>query len=291
MSRMSLGRAIAERVLGIDRRRSLPPFARSLNNRWKEGDSPSGSSAEAPVVALFGDCFTMFNEPGIGLAARRVFEAFGYRVVLADAGCCGRAKISTGLLGEAIDEVDATVARLLELIADTRLKAIIVAEPSCLSAIKDDWLALKVRAPLEARRRLAAMSFLPEQFLELRWGAHPQRPRFRSAPREVVLHGHCHQKALWGVESSAAFLRRVCGPSLLVLDSGCCGMAGSFGYLKRRFDLSQKIGELVLLPAARKAEADATIVAPGTSCRHQVHDGAGRHAQHPIEFIDRMLAR
>jgi len=307
------GKWLAERLLGIDRRRNLPAFARSLAKSWGERSDARGGHGElvaagetpappdgverkrtesraGPAVVLFGDCFTMYNEPGIGLAAQRVLEAFGYRVLLADAGCCGRAKISTGLLPEAIDEIDETLARLLPLVEDREVCAVLFAEPSCLSAVKDDWLSLRVAAPIEARRRLAAMSFLPEQFLEARWNDHPRRPELRSPAGDVVLHGHCHQKALWGVESSAAVLRRVCGSRLRVLDSGCCGMAGSFGYAARRFDLSMRIGELSLLPAARAAAGDATIVAPGTSCRHQIHDAAARSAVHPIVFIDSLLA-
>jgi Fe-S oxidoreductase len=104
-----------------------------------------------------------------------------------------------------------------------------------------------------------------------------------------VLHGHCHQKALWGSESSAALLRRLVGDRLTVLDSGCCGMAGSFGYTADHYDVSMKIGELSLFPAVRGA-AGATVVAPGTSCRHQIHDGTGVRALHPMELLDRMLS-
>ncbi|HYF15371.1 MAG TPA: FAD-linked oxidase C-terminal domain-containing protein [Phycisphaerales bacterium] len=280
-------RAIARRVLNIDERRSLPPFARSLASSW----SPPGGTAPArPRVALFGDCFTMFNEPGIGLATKSLFEACGYDVVLADAGCCGRAKISLGLLPRAIKEIDTTLHRLSPLAADANVRAILVAEPSCLSAIKDDWLKLKLRTPLAVRQALAAKAALPEQFLDEAWDKHPTRPAFEPGARDAILHAHCHQKALWGAETSARALRRVFGESLRVLDSGCCGMAGAFGYTADRFDLSMKIGELVLLPAARAAAGDAAICAPGTSCRHQIHDGAGRRAVHPIEAIASALA-
>ena len=282
----ALGRWVMERLLKIDPRRSLPPFARSLESRWQAGLPGRGE----PTVVLFGDCFTMYNEPHVGLAARRVLEAFGYRVVLANAGCCGRAKISTGLLPEAIDEIDATLERMAPMIDDPDVHAIVFAEPSCLSAVKDDWLALKLHAPIETRRRLAAKSFLPEQFLDTRWNTHPRRPQFHAPSHDVIFHGHCHQKALWGAESSAAMLKRVCGSRLRVLDSGCCGMAGSFGFQESRFDLSMQIGDLVLLPAVRSAPESATLVATGTSCRHQIYDGASRAACHPIELLDSLLA-
>ena len=274
-------RAIANRVLGLHPRRSLPLFAPPLNRRWP-------APGRGPTVALFGDCFSMFNEPGIGLATHRVLSAFGYRVVLADAGCCARAKISLGLLDGARREADATLARLRPLIEDDAIAAILFAEPSCLSAVKDDWLALRLSTPIELRRRLAAKTFLPEEFLHRRWEAHPRRPEFRPIG-SVVLHAHCHQKALWGAESSGAMLRRVFGDACRVLDTGCCGMAGSFGYTKGRYDLSMKIGGLSLFPALSAAR-DSLIAAPGASCRHQVHDGAGRRAQHPMELIAAALA-
>lgn len=275
-----LTRRLVNRVLGVDARRSLPKFERSLARGW--GKDPIEGPGEGPAVVLFGDCFTMFNEPEIGRATRRVLEAFGYRVLLADAGCCGRAKISMGMLAQAVDEIDATLERLVPLADRHDVHAILVAEPSCLSAMKDDWLTLKVRTSIEARRRVAAKAFLPEEFLETRWDAHPARALFRREQASVLLHAHCHQKSLWGVDSSAAMMRRV--GDVRVLDSGCCGMAGSFGYAPHRFDLSMQIGERVLFPAVR-GEPGARVVATGTSCRHQIHDATGARAMHPMEWL------
>jgi FAD/FMN-containing dehydrogenase/Fe-S oxidoreductase len=276
----------------IDPRRDVPAFAPSLARHFpstsREVPIPSVSNPRA--VALFGDCFTMFNEPSIGLATRRVYEALGYRVLLADAGCCGRSLISTGLLTQAIDQIDATIERLLPFADNPAIDAILVAEPSCLSAIKDDWLDLSLRTPLEARRRLAAKCFLPEEYLATKPDL-AQHLRSLCRPEThppVLLHGHCHQKALWGIESSAAILRSILGDRLRVLDTGCCGMAGSFGFTTDRYDLSMKIGELTLFPALRQ-EPSAQVCAPGTSCRHQIHDGTRRQASHPIEIIASML--
>lgn len=268
----------------IDPRREVPAFARSLAR-----DFPAaGQGAEGPRVVLFGDCFTMYNDPGIGRATRRVYEALGRRVELADAGCCGRSLISTGLLPEAIEQIDATLARLRPMIDDPAVEAILVAEPSCLSAMKDDWLQLKLRTPRALREKLAKKAFLPEEYLaspafaprlaELLAG----RPAGGAGP--VLLHAHCHQKALWGAETSAKALRAVLGDRLKVLDTGCCGMAGSFGYTTERYDVSMRIGGLTLFPAVNAAPG-AAVCAPGTSCRHQIHDGTGRQALHPIEVI------
>jgi Fe-S oxidoreductase len=133
-----------------------------------------------------------------------------------------------------------------------------------------------------------------EDFIEKRWSDHPIAPVIRLAPdvagKDVVFHGHCHQKALWGVESTAALLGRIVGDRLTVLPSGCCGMAGSFGYTKEHYDLSMKIGELSVFSPIRAAKPDAINIVPGTSCRHQIKDGTGRDSLHPAEFIAKSIA-
>lgn len=287
----------------IDPRREIPAFAPSLAREFRGQAVTENADPQSPTkvrVAMFGDCFTMFNEPGIGVATKRVYESLGCHVRLADAGCCGRSLISTGLLPQAIDQIDATLARLAAIAAEC--DAILVAEPSCLSAIKDDWMQMALVTPLSVRRAVADKCFLPEDYLTKlpafaqaaeRWReSQPQRPE-RVPPGDAMpatlLHGHCHQKALWGAETSAAALRMLLGERLTVLDTGCCGMAGSFGYTTDRYDLSMKIGELTLMPAVRAAPA-AVVCAPGTSCRHQIHDASRRRAFHPIELIASFLA-
>lgn len=289
VSRLPAFRAVANAVLNIHPRRSLPAFSTPLPQRWGGGQS-TGPRA-GPRVVLFGDCFTMYNESDIGIAARRLLRAFGYSVELADAGCCGRAKISLGLLGEAIEEVDRTFDRLRAYIEDESVRAIVVLEPSCLSAIKDDWQQLKLAAPAPLRRSLAAKSFLVEEFIDRAWNDHPRHPRFAAERAgHVLFHAHCHQKALWGAGSSGNVLKRILGAGVESLDTTCCGMAGSFGYSNERFDLSMKIGELGVLPAARRSvTTKATFLATGTSCRHQIHDGAGVRARHPVEFLASLL--
>lgn len=290
------GRCVINRVLGIDPRRSIPAFSEPLPRLLRRSGirfvaRPSG---KRPAVALFGDCFAMFNEPGIGLAAGRVLTHLGYEVVLADRGCCARPMISMGMLEQAIATADRTVERLRPLLDDPNVRAIVVLEPSCLSAFKDDWLKLKMVAPLELRRKLAAKAMLVEDFVEREWESHPRRHEPDPSVKDtglgpVILHGHCHQKALWGVETSSRLLGRLVGSRLRVLDSGCCGMAGAFGYAPERYELSMKIGELTLLPAVREAGDKGQIAAPGTSCRHQIHDGAGTSARHPIEIAAQIM--
>jgi Fe-S oxidoreductase len=263
----------------------------------RDGDeSARHRGTRARRVVLFADCFTAYNEPEIGVAAATVLRRLGYQIQLLPrglggqwGGCCGRAMISGGLLDDAVEAAERTFEMLRPAVEDDGVEAILVCEPSCLSAFADDWLQLRMRLPIEDRRRLAAKAMLVEDFVEKRWDAHPSRPEVRPATAEVVLHGHCHQKALWGAETSAGLLRRLVGPRLRVLDSGCCGMAGSFGYTEDRYDLSMRIGDLSVFPPVCAAATDAVIVAPGTSCRHQIRDGTGRHALHPIELAARMF--
>lgn len=294
-------RALIGRIMDVHPKRSLPEFGESLfawHTRHKRAmlgsSSPTPGSPSPPRVVLFADCFCAYNEPHIGRAAIRLLEAFGYDVILPRTGCCARPAISMGLLASAIEQADATLAALAPCIDDESCKAILVLEPSCLSAFKDDWLDLRLSTPLERRKQLAAKSWLVEEFLEREWDAHPSRPTRATsgassnaaasggAPNPMLLHAHCHQKALWGAESSAALLRRASGGALPTPDTGCCGMAGSFGYSRGRFDLSNQIGELTVFPAVRAA-AGATVVAPGTSCRHQLKDALGVRALHPVE--------
>ena len=236
------------------------------------------------------DCFAVYSEPKIGRAAILTLEALGYRVALPKIGCCGRALISNGMLGEASQTCHDTAEELIREVKRCDAVAVVGCEPSCVSAITDDWLDLDIGVDPDSLSELAAKTFLVEQFVDTHWdqGRSSLAAGSLMHDRRVLLHGHCHQKALWGIESSASLLRRLLGSRLSVLDSGCCGMAGAFGYTPDHFDLSMRIGELALFGAIR-SEPQAAIVAPGTSCRHQILDGTGRRALHPIELAATML--
>lgn len=284
----SLGpvRAVMNKVLKLSPKRTIPPFSTSLYAMHPS--AKDGAQVAGPTVVLFGDCFVTYNESHIGAAAVRVLESLGYRVVIPRTGCCGRAMISTGLVGQAIEEADKTLAQLRPYIDDDNVKAVLVAEPSCLSSFKDDWLLLKLQSPLDLRQKLAGKSFLIEEFVDKNWDVHPKRPAFRKPAEPLLLHGHCHQKALWGDGTSSGLLRRLAGDKLTVLPTGCCGMAGAFGYTADRYEVSMKIGELSLFPPIR-SNPSAVVCAPGTSCRHQIHDGTHRRALHPIEYAASLL--
>jgi Fe-S oxidoreductase len=240
-------------------------------------------------VILLADCFTTYSEPAIARAAIETLEAFGYRVDHLDAGCCGRPQLSLGDLDGARSTIAATAGCLAAALGPRgdEAVAIVALEPSCLSSLHDEWRELRGGADPDGADRIAANSFLVEDFLERRWDVHPRRPAIPPGrgPSRLLLHAHCHQKALWGAETSAAILRRLLGPErFTTLATGCCGMAGSFGFDAGKFDLSMAIAERTLLPALR-AEPGATACAPGTSCRHQILDGSGRRAIHPIEAV------
>lgn len=282
INRFAPFRSVIDGVLGLDPRRSLPHFVKPIRRGTL-------NKAGSKIVVLLSDSFTTHNDASVGRAAARVLAAFGYRVEVVPVSDLGRAAISTGMLDAAIRDAERTLDDLSEWIRRDDVAGFVVCEPSCLSSITDDWLDLRIDRPLALRQRLADRSMLPEQFLERFWADHPTRPAFDTPPARLVVHGHCHQKALWGVGSSTAFLERIAPGRVDALDTGCCGMAGSFGYTADRFDLSMKIGELGLFPAVRDADNSDWLLMPGTSCRHQTLDGTGRSTMHPIEAVERLM--
>jgi FAD/FMN-containing dehydrogenase/Fe-S oxidoreductase len=277
-------RQIFNELLNLAPQRSIPEFAPSLYRQFHSNRHSALGIRHSPSVLLFGDCFTTYNEPHIGMAAIELLESLGYQVLLPRVGCCGRAMISTGLLPEAIASADATIAQLQPFVDDPNVRAILVAEPSCLSSFKDDWLRLKMKTPMPLRARLAEKSFLVEEFVEKFWANHPITPNVAKIDRAIVLHGHCHQKALWGDGTSGDLLRRLFS-HVTALPSGCCGMAGSFGYTREHYDISVAIANRKLLPAVKAMQSGDVLAAPGTSCRHQVADLSGATAQHPAVLI------
>jgi Fe-S oxidoreductase len=269
-------RWLMEKLAGIDRRRSLPPLHADHFRRWFAGRPRTDGGRR---VLLLDDCFTTFNEPEIGQAAVRVLEAAGCTVELAGLTCCGRALVSKGFLPQARDLARAQLPRLAQRLADG--VPLLGLEPSCLLTLADEWPEL---VPGPEARQVAAAAKLADEWLAGEAKAGRCVLPLEGRTDRCVLHGHCHQKALGRSAGSAAALRLVPGLQVQVLDTGCCGMAGSFGFEKEHFDVSVKVAELALLPALR-AEPAAEVVAPGTSCRHQIKDLAGRRARHPLEVL------
>jgi len=277
-------RVVNERLFGIDRRRSLPKWApRTLSARWTD----RRNQTETPDVVLFRDTFTHYYDPDIGMAAADVLEASGFSVGLGPDVCCGRPLISQGLLAEARERAADTVRQLLPAAAGGR--PIVVMEPSCLSSLVDDIPSLLRGEARQEAEMTARACVLFEEFVEESLRNERAALTLRAGPGQVVLHSHCHQESLGLVPPAKALLERIPGTRVTELDSGCCGMAGSFGYAREHFDISQQIGERRLLPAARALSSDSVLVAAGTSCRHQVHDFAGVDAVHPAVLLRSLL--
>jgi FAD/FMN-containing dehydrogenase/Fe-S oxidoreductase len=276
-------RWLLEKAGGIDRRRSLPPLHFDHFRRWFARHKPAPGAGGRGRVLLLADCFTTYNEPAVGRAAVRVLEGAGYAVELADVACCGRTLVSKGFLRRAQALVRDEAPRLARRVADGT--PVLGLEPSCLLTLADEWTEL-LSGP--ATRQVAAAAHLADAWLARQVEAGACALKLRPRAEQCVLHGHCHQKALVGAGGSAAALRLVPGLGVTVLDAGCCGMAGSFGFEKEHYDVSVLIANLALLPALAAAPA-ATVVAPGTSCRHQVLDLARRRALHPLEVLAEQL--
>jgi Fe-S oxidoreductase len=232
---------------------------------------------------LFADTFTNHYDPEIGLAAMRVMDRAGVRSALAPNLCCARPQISKGLL----DQAREMAARNTDALhADAAAgRPIVFCEPSCLSAVREDAPAL-LRG--ESRRRaeqVAAVSVLFEEFI----GKQLSRVPLKAGPQSILLHGHCHQKSMGLVGPAKAMLSTISGTTVVDLDAGCCGMAGSFGYSRDHYDVSRTIGERKLFPAIRSKGDGAVVVAAGTSCRHQIADFTGETALHPAVLLERLL--
>ncbi len=277
-------RAAGERLLGVSRRRRLPPFARVPFTRWFAGHARF-PGARLGEVALFHDTFTTYHHPEIAIAATRVLAAAGYRVRLPGHRCCGRPMISQGLVARARSAASDTVERLLPFAE--RGVPIVGLEPSCLSALRDDYFDLLPGDPRVERVAAATLGF--EELLAARADAGRLELAWNGGPRRVLLHGHCHQKALVGTAPARRALELPPGYEVEEVDSGCCGMAGAFGYEREHYDLSMAMAERRLLPAVRAAAPETIVAAAGVSCRQQILDGTGRRALHPAEVLERAL--
>ena len=278
---------INEHFAGIDRRRTLPSWTRDTLRRRVAGRRGPARAASSPRAVLFADTFTNFSDPDIGVAALGVFEAAGIGTRLAPHGCCGRPLISQGFLSDARRLAFDNANALFDIA--NRGEAIVFLEPSCLSAMKEDAPAL-LRGPARDRARVVADAcVLFEDYLEGECRDGRASLPLRAGPGQVLLHPHCHQRSMGLASSARALLSRIPAATVTDLDAGCCGMAGSFGYTRDHYDVSQAIGERKLLPAARALAPGGVLVAAGTSCRHQVADLAGVTAVHPAVLLQSLL--
>ncbi len=274
-----------ERLLGISRKRTLPQFVVEPFTRWfKQHKKNRPAQKDRPIVALFNDTFHTYNYPHIAIAATEVLEAAGFEVVLPGHRCCGRPMMSKGLVKQARKAAQQTIERLAPL-AQKGIP-IVGLEPSCLLSMRDEYAAL---LPNDKRVDLVAEHcFTFEEFISKLAETGELKLDFVEEPRNVLLHGHCHQKALTGTEASKTTLA-LPGYSVTEVDSSCCGMAGSFGYEVEHYDISLKMGERRLFPAVREKADDTLLVAAGVSCRQQIKHGTGKQALHPAEVLRQAL--
>lgn len=295
-------RWLIEKTAGIDRRRVMPPYAHESFHQWvrrreaeraasaqttarrepsPDAAKPTERPAEKPKVALFADTWTMYNEPEVGAAATVVLEALGYEVEHVRYGCCGRPQISKGFLRDAKKQAQKNVEALHAYVE--RGVPVVGLEPSCVSAFQDDYRDL---IPGEKTEAVAGHVKMIDQFLAKAWTKGELEPGavFHKNGAHVMLHGHCQQRAIQGTSSTKAVLGWA-SENVFEVDSGCCGMAGSFGY--GHYDVSVQIGERRLFPAVRGHEGET--VACGFSCRHQIRDGTGKRAKHLVELLAEAL--
>jgi FAD/FMN-containing dehydrogenase/Fe-S oxidoreductase len=285
---------LTEKLFGLSARRSLP--------RWSTSPLPSATPQVFPCprsggggkqVVLFIDTFSRYFEREHAQAATDVLEAAGYQVEIAapaDNGrplCCGRTFLAAGLVEEAKIEARRMLIALRPYVE--RGVAVVGLEPSCLLTLRDEYLVMGLG---DEAVRLAGQALLFEEFIAAQADAGALRLDLAPlATSTALLHGHCHQKAFDAMPAVVRVLALIPGLKVETVESSCCGMAGSFGYEAEHFDVSMRMAELALLPAVRKAHPDTMVVADGTSCRHQIHDGSGRAALHVASVLQMALKK
>jgi len=276
---------LLKKMLGFAPERSIPLLYRTTLRRWAR-DNGKGQKEKSirKKVLLFADEFTNYGDAEIGIKAIKLLNALGYDVEIPAHKFSGRTFLSKGLVRKAARLANANVSKLSALVSAT--SPLIGIEPSGILTFRDEYPELVDPELKLAATDLAKNCFTIDEFIatEHKKG-NIKREQFTNESKKVIVHGHCYQKALSSVEPTLVILNIPQNYSVDEIKSGCCGMAGSFGYEKEHYDLSMKVGELVLLPAVRNADPNVIVAAPGSSCRNQIKDGTGRIALHPIEVL------
>ncbi len=275
---------LSEKLLHVDRRRSLPRFAPATFRKWFANRKPRSGAGRRGAVVLFDDCFLNYNYPQVGRAAVELLEAAGYAVQLADKRCCGRPMLSKGLLGEARKAAEHNL-RELGRYADQAVP-IVGCEPSCLLTLRDEYADL---VPGAAAGLVAQGAWMLDELLVRLARDGDLDIDWAPGSRDVLFHGHCHQKAQIGTEATLEALRLVPGLAVKEIDSGCCGMAGSFGFEVGHYEISRKIGSERLFPAVEAAGPDTEIAVAGASCRQQIEHFTSRRPRHVAEILSDSL--
>jgi FAD/FMN-containing dehydrogenase/Fe-S oxidoreductase len=278
-------RKIANSIVGFHPERTMPLLKNTTLRAWYDKRAKKDINSEVgKQVYLFCDEFTNFNDVEIGIKAVLVLEKLGYQVIIPNHGPSGRPQLSKGLLKDAKKIAEENIRLLKDIISyDTPLIGL---EPSAILTFRDEYPDLVSEEFIEDAKKLALNALQFDEFvsreIELK---RISKDSFSKEKRLIKLHGHCQQKAISSMIPTKRMLSLPENYTVQLIPSGCCGMAGSFGYEKEHYDISMQIGELVLFPTVRKQADDVIIAAPGTSCRHQIHDGTGRKALHPAEIL------
>jgi Fe-S oxidoreductase len=278
VQKSGLFRSVLERTANFDRRRTLPAFTRQPFFKWFTRNAHKTNRGDKKVV-LFADTYLNYHEPQVGISALRLLNSCGYEVILANVGCCQRPKISHGFLRDAKREGLKTIDSLKEFL-DEGLK-VVVCEPSCASALNDDLPDLIADTDVAEQLKSGVMMidvFLADEFINGRMDV-----SFEPVSKGLAIHGHCHQKALYGTGAMKLLLQG--SVETEEIPSGCCGMAGSFGYEKEHYALSEKIGQEILFPAVEQLQKDHEIIACGFSCRHQIQHFTTAKPKHFVEAV------
>ncbi|HVD98513.1 MAG TPA: FAD-linked oxidase C-terminal domain-containing protein [Cytophagaceae bacterium] len=276
---------IAKNIMGIAPKRNFPLVYKTTLRKWAEKNLDQYQPSHiVGTVNLFCDEYTNFNDTEVGIKAIKLLTKLGYQVNIPDHIESGRTFLSKGLLEDAKKVAKKNVAMLKDVVRDNT--PLIGIEPSAILTFRDEYPLLVDSDQLQDARNMVKNCMLIDEFIAREAEAgRIKKESFSQETKNIKLHGHCHQKALSSVEHSKKMLSIPVNYNVEVIPSGCCGMAGSFGYEKEHYDVSMNVGELVLFPAVRKASADTIIAAPGTSCRHQIHDGTQRDAKHTLEVL------
>ena len=269
---------------GFATARSMPVMHTTTLKAWWKKNRTKIAGARTRKVYLFCDEFTNYTDTEIGIKAILLLEKLGYEVMIPRHTESGRAWLSKGLLRDAKRIVRRNISLLSPFVTeDTPLIGI---EPSAILSFRDEYEDLADDDQLDTAKKLSAHTYTIDEFITREAArGHIDKRAFTTQEKKIRLHGHCQQKAWNALSSSVSMLSLPENYKVETIPSGCCGMAGSFGYEKEHYDLSMQIGELVLFPAVRQQPEEVIIAAPGTSCRHQIKDGTGRKAKHPVEIL------
>jgi FAD/FMN-containing dehydrogenase/Fe-S oxidoreductase len=279
-------------VMGFASQRKMPMLSPVSFEKWlnKNGfyETPGDSLNDKPEICLFLDEFTNYLDAEKGITAARLFNRLGYKLYKTDATESGRTYISKGLLRKARNIANRNVRYFSKILNENRL--LVGIEPSALLTFRDEYPELVSQELRQDARDLSKYCLTVEEFVAREYEkGHIRKDQFTDEPKHIHLHGHCQQKAVASTLHSKIMMTIPANYTVEEIKSGCCGMAGSFGFEKRHYDVSMKIGEMVLFPAVRNAMPGSLIAAPGTSCRQQIKDGTGVQALHPVEVLYQAL--